>query len=259
MVILIYFVVCIHFRTIMSNKYEIMEKRDEEQILAEAQGNIIEEMFYKFPINGKEVTGISWVGTKEIARKYGGIRMGLPNVTEMNESFVCSIQAEDTRNEITLVGSSQQPKNMTLRSGEVKPDPFAYVKCVSKAQRNAIRSLIPETFLLEMEKAFSAGKTLEKNMRDRVPGPDALRREAVANVKTVTEETTFDLSIDGIKAALTSLGYPGKEYEIIHDEPTRMYVIVKAPWVDDWPKYQSDIRELGGEYNAEQKRTVFRY
>ena len=47
---------------------------------------------------------------------------------------------------------------MTLRNGEEKPDRFAYTKDVSKAQRNAIRALIPETFLLEMEKSFSSGK-----------------------------------------------------------------------------------------------------
>ena len=140
------------------SKFEIMEKRDEEQILAEAQGHIIEEMFYKFPIDGKTVTGISWVGTKEIARRYGGIKMGVPQVTDLGDQYACTVQATDVKNDVTLVGSSLQPKNMMLRNGEEKPDRFAYTKAVSKAQRNAIRALIPETFLLEMEKSFSSGK-----------------------------------------------------------------------------------------------------
>ena len=139
------------------SKFEIFEKRDEDQILAEAQGHIIEEMFYKFPLDGKTVTGISWVGTKEIARKYGGIKMGIPQVTDLGDQYACSIQATDIKNDVTLIGSSMQPKNMTLKSGEEKPDRFAYTKVVSKAQRNAIRALIPETFLLEMEKTFSSG------------------------------------------------------------------------------------------------------
>ena len=228
----------------MSNRFEIMEKRDEEQILAEAQGTIIKEMFYKFTIGGKEVTGISWVGTKEIARKYGGIRMGLPNVTELEHSFVCSIQAEDTRNEITLVGSSQQLKNITLKSGEVKPDPFAYVKCVSKAQRNAIRSLIPETFLLEMEKAFSSGTA------DRVHSP----RKAV-------DLSEVDYSVSGIKAYFEQLGYDPDKFTIRHDEPSRQFVLDKIPSIptEEWQTYLDDVRELGGEYNREYKKTVFRY
>ena len=133
------------------SKFEIMEKRDEEQILAEAQGHIIKEMFYKFPIDGKTVTGISWVGTKEIARRYGGIKMGIPQVTDLGDDWACSVQATDTKNDVTLVGSSLQCKNMKKRDGSEVPDRFAYTKGVSKAQRNAIRALIPESFLLEKQ------------------------------------------------------------------------------------------------------------
>jgi len=242
------------------SKFEIMEKRDEEQILAEAQGNIIEEMFYKFPIDGKTVTGISWVGTKEIARQYGGIKMGIPQVTDLGEDYACSIQATDTKNDVTLVGSSMQPKNMALRNGGEKPDRFAYTKAVSKAQRNAIRALIPETFLLKMEKRFSEGI-------NSIPSSDVVRRKVASefkekveeNKKKLTEDTTFDLSENGIKSALEQLGYNSELFDIRHDEPTRMYVIDKKPWLDNLPEFNIQMRELGGEYNAEYKKTVFRY
>jgi hypothetical protein len=45
-------------------EYELLDQRDEEQILSEIKGNIITEMFYSFPLDGRMVTGISWVGTK---------------------------------------------------------------------------------------------------------------------------------------------------------------------------------------------------
>jgi len=91
-----------------------------------------------------------------------------------------------------------------------------------------------------------------------VPNAEELRRQVESEI-TEKPELTFDLSVEGIKQALTQLGYPGEEYTVRHDEPSRMYVIDKAPWIDDWAKYQSDIRELGGGYDQEYKKTVFRY
>jgi len=134
--------------------YELLDQRDEEQILAEIKGEIITEMFYEFPLEGKTVTGVSWVGTKEISRKYGGITMGLPKVDDLGDHYAATIQATDKRNDVTLVGTAMQPKNMTLKGGQVKPDVFAYTKAVSKAQRNAIRALIPERYLIEMYQLF---------------------------------------------------------------------------------------------------------
>ena len=237
------------------SKFEIMEARDEAQILAEAQGHIIKEMFYKFPIDGKTVTGISWVGTKEIARRYGGIKMGIPQVSDLGEDWACSVQATDTKNDVTLVGSSLQSKNMKKRDGSEVSDRFAYTKVVSKAQRNAIRALIPESFLLKMEKSFSngAGFNPPKNR-------EGIRRE----VESELEEKPGpiwdgDLSEANIQAFYTANGFEGEKFKIRHDEPSRMYVIDAAPWTDDFDLMREITREMGGEYNQEYKKTVFRY
>jgi len=230
----------------MSSRFEITEKRDEDQILAEAQGIIIKEMFYKFPLGGKEVTGISWVGTKEIARKYGGIKMGLPSVTELEDCFVCSIQAEDTKNGVTLVGSNVQSKTMNLRSGEVKPDPFAYIKVVSKAQRNAIRALIPETFLLKMEKAFSEGNHQQTS--------EPRKEESIVKIPWHGQ-----LGIAEIKQYFIDNDLPGEDFKIRHDESSKMFIIDKAPFVKDFDLLKLLVFEMGGEYDRDHKKTVFRY
>lgn len=136
--------------------YELMEARDEEQILAEIKGNIITEMFYSFRMDGREVTGISWVGTKEVARQYGGIDMNLVRVDDLGAAYVAVAKATDTRRGVSLLGSAMQSKTMAVK-GEEQEDRFAYTKAVSKAQRNAIRAIIPEKYLLEMYQLFRKG------------------------------------------------------------------------------------------------------
>lgn len=136
--------------------YELLDKRDEEQILAEIKGNIITEMFYSFKMEGREVTGISWVGTKEIARQYGGINIDYVDLKETPSSYMAIVKATDTKRGTSLLGTAMQPKTMNTRNGEVD-DKFASTKAISKAQRNAIRAIIPERFLIEMYEQFKKG------------------------------------------------------------------------------------------------------
>ena len=225
------------------SKFEIFEKRDEDQILAEAQGHIIEEMFYKFPLDGKTVTGISWVGTKEIARKYGGIKMGIPQVTDLGDQYACSIQATDTKNDVTLIGSSMQPKNMTLKNGEEKPDRFAYTKVVSKAQRNAIRALIPETFLLEMEKTFSSGSYKQGSK----PAPRYEEAEQ-------PEHPSVPVRPDGneILGYLEECGYKAEQFTVWEDMPEQIICIKPLAYMGT-QKWKDEMRELGAVYRKEDK------
>jgi len=222
------------------SKFEILEKRDEEQILAEAQGNIIKEMFYKFPIDGKQVTGISWVGTKEIARRYGGIKMGLPQVTVLDDQYVCSVQATDVKNDVTLIGSSMQPKNMTLKNGDIKPDRFAYVKVTSKAQRNAIRALVPETFLLEMEKTFSSGSYNQKKR-------STPRYEEAEQPGEDDGSSVFDLA--SLNSFLLSNGAPVDHEGKALCESVDGILIVRSPaGADMYSKANLLLRSIGFEW-----------
>jgi len=217
-------------------KFEIMDKRDEDQILAEIQGRIIKEMFYSFPMDGKTVTGISYVGTKEIARKYGGIRAGLPQVTETEDMYYCDILATDVKNDVTLPGSSTMPKMMTLKDGSVRTNRFARQTCVSKATRNAIRALIPETFLLEMEKTFSAGSYKQ------VAKPE-YRESAVVPVRPDGNE---------VLGYLESCGYKAEQFTVWEDMPEQIICIKPLAYMGT-DKWRDEMRELGAIYRKEDK------
>jgi hypothetical protein len=170
---------------VRQDQYLEMEKRDEEQVLQELQGNIIQEMFYEARDN-KVV--ISWVGIKEIARRYGGIEMCDPRealITDFPDFFMVTVKATDTKNHYSMLGASTQLKLMDVHAldsakkwiknddGSWKfnkePDPFCIQKAMSKAQRNAIRALIPEAYFAQMISTWKVGKIKPSNPQAKEP------------------------------------------------------------------------------------------
>jgi hypothetical protein len=153
--------------------YALMERRDETQIMESIRGNFLEEYVYQFGAkDGKQVTGLSWVGTQEAAREYGGIQVQIDKTKEVETKthFIVTVEAVDTRTGSSRLGRSKQPKMLKLRSGAVIEDEFADVKALSKAQRNAIRSLLPQTWLKEFikQKLAQKGRVVPGN---QVPQP----------------------------------------------------------------------------------------
>jgi len=126
-----------------------MEKRDEEQILAELQGVYLEKFVYSFKQGGQEIVGISWAGIKEIAYRIGEIETSIEKYEETDESYVFIVKATN-KGVGSRLGVSNQPKNYA----NGKPDTFALQKALSKAQRNAIRGVIPEATIEQYLKTF---------------------------------------------------------------------------------------------------------
>jgi len=140
-----------------TEQYIEMERRDEDQILNELQGNILKEMFYE---TRDKKTVVSWIGIKEIARTYGGIDVNLVEKTDLGEHWFVVVKATDKKNSYSMLGASTQAKMMDVYDSNEKgvkldtthkeSDPFVLQKAFSKAQRNAIRALIPETYFAQM-------------------------------------------------------------------------------------------------------------
>jgi len=189
-------------RKLEPEDYELLDKRDEEQILAEIKGNIITEMFYSFPMDGRTVTGVSWVGTKEIARQYGNISMDFIKVEETPDSYIAIVKATDTKRGTSLLGTAMQPKLMQTRKGPVE-DRFAYTKAVSKAQRNGIRAIIPERYLLEMYELFTKQGGFKTPKASQKPRKKV---EAKAEVKEEVEKPQIDPEEEAVSLTLEANG-----------------------------------------------------
>ena len=130
-----------------NEEFALMERRDEQQIIAELQGHYLEEFVYSFEQGGRRIIGLSWAGVKECAYRLGGISVESCEVLELEDAWRVLAKAVNKADGSIRWGACQQPKTIKYRSGGEAPDEFALQKAVSKAQRNAIRALLPEVFI----------------------------------------------------------------------------------------------------------------
>lgn len=131
---------------------EELQRLDEEQIVAELSGRLVENSFYQVErynprTKQKEVQNIlSLAGIKTIAQKMGCISVEPKDViiTETaSDAYRVMVAVKDTKKNITMTGVSEQSRKQSY-GDTTKPDPFALQKAYSKAVRNAIRWLLPE-------------------------------------------------------------------------------------------------------------------
>jgi len=118
--------------------------RDEKQIEAEIAGETVKEYFYQFKQGNRTVTGLSIKGVNELIRRIGNVHVSEPKVTEKKDSYEVKVLVKDVLNNIETWGIAEQSKKAIYGPGE---DPFALQKAYSKARRNALRQLIPESLV----------------------------------------------------------------------------------------------------------------
>ena len=133
-----------------TDAYDLINVRDDEQVIQELQGGFLKEFVYSFPTSEGKVTGLSWAGVKEVARQMGNISIDDVVINETDSSYQVKAKARDVKRNVTMFGVTEQSKYMVLKNGEKKLDLHALSKCVSRAQRNAIRTLIPEELIKTM-------------------------------------------------------------------------------------------------------------
>jgi hypothetical protein len=147
--------------------FQVMDFADDEQILAEVQGKgaaIAEEWIYSFrQKDGKEVTGLSWLGTKNAAYWFRRKKMADLFITDLTveedptdpEYKLVKASCEDKINGGKMWGVKRQWTKMKLRDGSTVIDPFWYEKGTSKAQRNAMQSMMPADWITKLIKEWT--------------------------------------------------------------------------------------------------------
>lgn len=153
----------------------ILDRHDEAMIVEELQRRALKTMLYAFPMDGKEITDLSYLGVNEAVRIMNNEHG--QRITILPESLVVESVEEDLGNgpepcvQATVYainertgygqyGTSTQSKRMKLADARkvtrakqkgryvddqgTVADQFARQKAVSKAQRNALRTHISE-------------------------------------------------------------------------------------------------------------------
>jgi hypothetical protein len=126
-------------------EYNQIEEMDDGEIIRSLTGHAIAEYVYSFKQGGRTVEGLTIAGINEAANRKGGVEVSEIQTMEGADSWKAIVKATDRRNETSRYGAFEQPK---VAGG--RPDPFAFTKAVHKAQRNAIKQLLPMPVIKEI-------------------------------------------------------------------------------------------------------------
>ena len=117
--------------------FQLSERQDETQILAEMRGELLDAFIYRINLRGREITNLSYAGIREAIRRRGGVEITEYKVEDVEDEFRAIVKARDHVTQVDVVGASTCKKTL----------PFAYTIALNKAERNAFRKLIPEKLL----------------------------------------------------------------------------------------------------------------
>ena len=124
-----------------------IERMDENLIVETLKGRSMEKLFHEFPIRGTTVVQLSWAGVKYFTLQLKGLKVEEVKITETDEKYRAVAWAYDKVRDTRVMGAAEQSKTYKSKDGTTYPDEFALAKVVSKAQRNALKNLIPETMI----------------------------------------------------------------------------------------------------------------
>lgn len=179
--------------------FQIMEKIEDETILAEIRGEVLKDYVYSFTdSSGRKVEGLSKAGVDavvaDLAKQGEAIRELDLQWTEDEKSYKATVRAgryaiSRTGNEVLLdsaFGAKRQSKTFTTKDGDEIENPFAFELAIVKAARNAKRRLIPESLAVEIiARAKTEGKT--RIIPPTYPKSEVTQTRATAKVGTKEE------------------------------------------------------------------------
>ncbi len=175
---------------VTNEPYQAFERLDEEAIADEVNGIYVKSLVYRFEDKGgRMVTGLSIRGVEEAARfmvKHGyDIACDKAEVVEEQNEYRASVKVTSTYMGKTMVTYGYSRSVKTFGNGG--RDEFAYVKAMSKAQRNALRTVIPEKLMSTLVEKFMGDKTRVRNVTsvggERAESWPPKREEATVEAK----------------------------------------------------------------------------
>ena len=124
---------------------EVIDTVDERSIVEMMTGQTIQDYIYSFKQGGRVVEGLTLAGINEAANRRGGIQVNEIDYKETDHSWIVNATAIDTMTGSSRFGAYEQPKTING-----KTYPFAFTKAIHKAQRNAIKQLLPVSVIREV-------------------------------------------------------------------------------------------------------------
>ena len=134
-------------------EYEVIDQADDQAIIEMMTGQTIQDYVYSFKQGGRVVEGLTLAGINEAANRRGGIVVEDIQFEEKEDSWIAIVKATDTFTGSSRYGAFAQPKKTGSRD-----DPFAFTKAIHKAQRNAVKQLLPVPIIKEVLNYYLHGQ-----------------------------------------------------------------------------------------------------
>jgi hypothetical protein len=204
-----------------ADAWHVMQERDESLIRDQLlHGVASREFIYSFSIAGTAVNGVSVVGARELASQYRGIKARIVAVTEKrgdlfifktftplsidtrhlpdlggeDDYYECVMEVQDIKTGNSIEVRKKEFRFERKRDGSTYERPHYDVIAESKAFRNGVLSVLPQSVIIEFEKrCLAAGNKSDERTLDQ------LRDGASSHA------TKLGLGID--RKALFSLSY----------------------------------------------------
>ena len=245
--------------------YTVLDRLDEKEIARELAGLVeygAQELIYSFPMDGRQVTGLSWPGAKALARWMA--TQGHPldavekDIRDDEETWYADVKIVDKETGLGLWGTSKADKTRTLRSGEVKEDRFSRTIALNKAQRNAILAHVPDKMIAEfIKQAIDEGKVRRVSPKEVQNARTRPRREVkpkVASKRTQLKLGRVDTNV--IVYNLNALGI-GEDGVSVWEQDDGFYVEPSKDLTDeDYNNVNETLGPMGAEWQDGEQRWV---
>jgi hypothetical protein len=210
--------------------YQDMDKRDENQIIQEMRGEILEDLVYDISISGRRVTNLSYAGIKEAIRRRGSLEILDVKTEETEATIRVMVKVRDLQNRIDVLGASEADKTK----------PFAYTLAVNKAERNAFAKLIPAKWFATLIDEYLQ----QKGNMPRREAPQKFVPSVTAPKMQGNKHLDIDPEILSLLTATTKLEDERlKQYQLLPDGSNQVGMINVLEDVIAIVPYQANLRK----------------
>lgn len=179
-----------HYSRFDPDAWHVMQERDNALIRDELLHGAASNAFvYNFDIKGKPVSGVSVVGARELASQYKGIKSRivatiekrgslfifrtfaplsietrvLHELAEDDDFYECVMEVSDIKTGNSLEVRKKESRTEKKRDGTTYERPHYDVICESKAFRNGVLSVLPQSVIREFkERCLKAGNSSQE-------------------------------------------------------------------------------------------------
>lgn len=226
--------------------WHVMQERDNELIRSELLHGVASSAFvYQFDIKGTKVTGISVVGARELASQYKGIKSRIVATIEKrgalfifrtftplsietrlieelasdDDFYECVMEVSDIKTANSIEVRKKETRTERKRDGTTYERPHFDVICESKAFRNGVLSVLPQSVIQDFKKrCLNANQTSNERTIQQLrasAGAHAAKHGMALDRSRLAELTFEELTglgaaaaggVDNFKRSAISLG-----------------------------------------------------